>query len=168
MAVPAILPGAVVGTTVRLPMMEPGPGGKRITLEATLYRPAGDGPHPVLVFNHGSTGGGAVATSTTMRSARQAQFFVERGFAVLAPMRRGRGASEGVPAEHEGTCDPEVLGNGMARAIEDVDAAMAYVRAQTWATFRGVPGRACHALVIGTGAHRAAVRRMLRAMAVDA
>jgi len=133
MAVPAILPGAVAGTTMRIPMTEPGPGGKRITLEATLYRPAGDGPHPVLVFNHGSTGGGAVATSTTMRSARQAQFFVERGFAVLAPMRRGRGASEGVPAEHEGTCDPEVLGDGVARAIEDVDAAMAYVRAQTWA-----------------------------------
>jgi hypothetical protein len=42
------------------------------------------------------------------------------------------------------------------------------VRAQTRASFRGLLGRACHALVIGTGAHRAAVRRMLRTMAGDA
>jgi len=132
-AVPASAPGVVTGTTVRIPMTEPGPGGRRVTLEATLYRPAGDGPHAVLLFNHGSTGGGAVAPSMTLRPSRPAQLFVERGFAVLAPMRRGRGASDGTPAEHEGTCEPSVLGGGLTRAIEDVDAAMAYLRAQPWA-----------------------------------
>jgi dienelactone hydrolase len=132
MAMPATVPGAVTGTTVRIPMTEGGAGGQRLTLEATLYRPAGNGPHAVLLFNHGSTGG-TVAHATTLRPSRQARFFVERGFAVLAPMRRGRGASDGTPAEHEGTCDPDVLGAGMARAIEDVDAAMAYLRAQPWA-----------------------------------
>lgn len=133
MAVPASLPGAVTGTTVRIPMTEPGLGGKRITLEATLYRPEAEGPHPVLLFNHGSTGGGAAAASITMRPSRQARFFVERGFAVLAPMRRGRGASDGAPAEYEGTCEPQILNAGLSRAIEDVDAAMAYLRAQPWA-----------------------------------
>lgn len=132
-AVPASVPGEVAGTTVRVPMTEPGPGGKPATLEATLYRPAGKGPHPVLLFNHGSTGGGAVALSVTLRPSRQAPFFVERGFAVLAPMRRGRGASDGAHAEYEGTCAPDVLGAGLTRAIEDVDAAMVYLRAQPWA-----------------------------------
>src|SRR5262245_43739898 len=132
-AVPASVPGLVSGAAVRIPMMEPRPGGKRVTLEATLYRPAGDGPHAVLLFNHGSTGGGNIALSTTMRPGRQAQFFVERGFAVLAPMRRGRGASDGAYAEYEGTCNQDVLGTGLARAIEDVDAAMAYLREQAWA-----------------------------------
>jgi len=131
-AVPATVPGAVPGVTVRIPMTEPGSGGQRLTLEATLYRPPSDGPHPVLVFNHGSTGGGRVALSVTLRPSRQAPFFVARGFAVLAPMRRGRGASEGAHQEHEGTCDPGILGAGLARAIEDVDAAMAYLRAQPW------------------------------------
>lgn len=131
-AVPASVPGVATGTTVRIPMVESGPDRKRITLEATLYRAAGDGPRAVLLFNHGSTGGGTVAPSVTMRPSRQAQFFVERGFTVLAPMRRGRGASDGAPAEYEGTCEPEVLGAGLARAIEDVDAAMAYLRAQPW------------------------------------
>jgi dienelactone hydrolase len=132
-AVPASVPGVVAGTTVRIPMTEPGPGGKPPTLEATLYRPAGKCPHPVLLFNHGSTGGGTVALTVTLRPSRQAQFFVQRGFAVLAPMRRGRGASDGTHAEYEGTCARDVLGVGLASAIEDVDVAMAYVRAQRWA-----------------------------------
>ena len=133
MAMPAIVPGVVPGTTVRIPMREAGPGGKGITLEATLYRPEAEGRHAVLLFNHGSTGGGTVAPSITMRPSRQARFFVERGFAVLAPMRRGRGASEGAHEEYEGTCAADVLGAGFARAIEDVDAAMAYLRRQPWA-----------------------------------
>jgi dienelactone hydrolase len=133
MVVPASVPGVATGTTVRIPMAELGSGGKRITLEATLYLPEAEGPHPVLLFNHGSTGGGTVAPSITMRPRRQAQFFVERGFAVLAPMRRGRGASDGVHAEYEGTCARDVLDAGLARAIEDVDAAMAYLRSQPWA-----------------------------------
>lgn len=92
MAVPARVPGVVAGTTVRIPIAE-GQNGKSDTLEATLYLPAGARPHAVLLFNHGSTGGGTVAPSITMRPSRQAQFFVERGLAVLAPMRRGRGTS---------------------------------------------------------------------------
>jgi dienelactone hydrolase len=138
MAVPASVPGVVIGTTVHIPITESGPGGKRATLEATLYRPTGDGPHAVLLFNHGSTGGGTVVPSTTMRASRQAQFFVERGFAVLAPMRRGRGASDGANAEYEGTCEPDVLAAGLAHAIEDVDAAMGYLRAQPWADLERV------------------------------
>jgi dienelactone hydrolase len=133
MAEPASLPGVVAGTTVRIPILEPGPGGRRLSLEATLYRPADERPHAVLLFNHGSTGGGAVAPSVTIRPSRQARFFVERGFAVLAPMRRGRGASDGIPGEYEGTCDSSVLGAGLTRAIEDVDATMAYLRGQPWA-----------------------------------
>jgi dienelactone hydrolase len=133
MAVPASVPGAVNSTTLRIPVTEVGPDGRRLTLEATLYRPAGTGPHAVLLFNHGSTGGGAVAPSATMRPHRLAAFFVERGFAVLAPMRRGRGASDGAHAEYEGTCDPQILNPGLARAVEDVDAAMAYLRREPWA-----------------------------------
>jgi dienelactone hydrolase len=132
-AVPARVPGAVPGATVRIPIADPGPGGRPATLEATLYRPAGDGPHPVLLFNHGSTGGGTVAPSVTLRPSRQAPFFVERGFAVLAPMRRGRGTSDGAHVEYEGTCQPGLLGPGLARAIEDVDAALAYLRTRAWA-----------------------------------
>ena len=40
--------------------------------------------------------------------------------------------------------------------------------AQTWAAFPGVRGRAYRALVIGTGFHRVAVRRMLNRVAASA
>lgn len=124
-------PTEAPGETVRIPMTEP--GGGRLTLEGTLYRPAGVERSPVLLFNHGSTGGGAVLPTTTLPYPQVAAFFVERGFAVLAPMRRGRGASEGLHMEGEGTCEPDSLAPGFARAVEDVDAALAYVRSQPWA-----------------------------------
>jgi dienelactone hydrolase len=69
----------------------------------------------------------------TLRSSRPARFFVERGFAVLAPMRRGRGTSDGAYEEYEATCDRGILRAGLDRAITDVDAAMAYLRTQPWA-----------------------------------
>jgi hypothetical protein len=40
--------------------------------------------------------------------------------------------------------------------------------ARTWAHFPGVSGTAYRALVIGTGVHRVAVRRMLRRIAAEA
>jgi hypothetical protein len=40
--------------------------------------------------------------------------------------------------------------------------------ARTWAHFPGISGRIYRAFVIGTGAHRVAVRRMLRRIAAEA
>jgi hypothetical protein len=42
------------------------------------------------------------------------------------------------------------------------------VRALSWAAFPGIHGRTYRALVLGTGAHRVAVRRMLRRIAAAA
>lgn len=46
--------------------------------------------------------------------------------------------------------------------LEPVGDACTRIRALTWAAFPGPHGRAYRALVIGTGAHRIAVRRLLR------
>jgi len=121
------------GQTVRIPVSDSGPlGTQRITLEATVYRPSGEGPFPVVVFNHGSTGGNPAAVRVTRKAARQARFFTERGFAVVAPMRRGRGASDGDYGETYG-CDTAGLTSGLARAIEDVDGVVAWLGTQAWA-----------------------------------
>jgi dienelactone hydrolase len=131
----SVPPGQVVaGETVRIPLTESGFFGRKraLTLEGTLYRPPAEDSHPVLIFNHGSTGPGAIPATLTLRYSRQAAFFVERGFAVLVPMRRGRGASEGSYAEGYG-CESHVLNAGLARAIEDLDAVVAWLRQQSWA-----------------------------------
>lgn len=62
-----------------------------LTLVGYLYRPDGPGPFPTLIWNHGSEqnpGGGPQFDSV-------AAIFVPAGYAVLAPMRRGHGDSEG-------------------------------------------------------------------------
>ena len=48
--------------------------------------------------------------------------------------------------------------------LEDAGAHGTRIRARTWATFPGLHGRSYRALVIGTGAHRVMVRRMLRSV----
>jgi len=51
---------------------------------------------------------------------------------VVAPMRRGRGASDGDYRESYG-CDSAALTSGVARAVEDVDAVVAWLDTQAWA-----------------------------------
>jgi dienelactone hydrolase len=123
--------------TVAIPLTEKTVLGatRELRLEGFLYRPpAASGPLPVLVFNHGSTGAGRVAPTATAqyRYPEVARFFVERGWAVLIPMRRGRGASGGEYLERY-DCDRAILSDGVERGLADVDAALAYVRVQPWA-----------------------------------
>lgn len=122
--------------TVWIPLTETIPfgGTRELRLEGFLYRPTSPGPLPVLVFNHGSTGGGRVSPTTTIyfKYPEVARFFVERGWAVLIPMRRGRGASGGEYLERY-DCDRGILLGGVERAVADLDAALAYVSAQSWA-----------------------------------
>jgi predicted alpha/beta-fold hydrolase len=71
--------------------------GETIQLAMRIYKPTSAGPAPTLVFNHGSTGRGT-DPSIFVRPIDfppLAQFFVERGWAVVMPARRGRGGSEG-------------------------------------------------------------------------
>ena len=109
---------------------------REIRLEGTLYRPARAEPVPLVIFNHGSTGAGRIAPTLTVAYPEAAGYFVERGFAVLIAMRRGRGASEGEYLERYG-CESAVLEPGVDRAIEDLDAVFAYVARLPWVD----PGR---------------------------
>jgi dienelactone hydrolase len=107
--------------------------GETVNLEMRIYRPATDGPFPTLVFNHGSTGTGRDPSAFTrpIDSPALARFFVARGWAVVMPARRGRGASEGLydegfaPDRSRGyTCDPALSIPGADRALRDIEAAM--------------------------------------------
>jgi dienelactone hydrolase len=122
------------GTTLRIPMKEKGlfGGSRDLTLEATLFAPATPAGAPLLIFNHGSTGAGRGSPKETLTYPDVARFFVERGYTVLVPMRRGRGASGGEYLERY-DCDAGMLSAGLDRALEDMDAVMAFAAAQPWA-----------------------------------
>lgn len=112
--------------------------GQPVTLEAVIFKPDGAGPFPAVIFNHGSTGDGDQPSlfTRTWTSASIADFFTARGWMAVFPQRRGRGQSGGVYDEgFEGdrsryTCDPRRSLAGMERALQDLDAAVAYVKAR--------------------------------------
>lgn len=97
-----------------------------INLETTLYKPDGAGPFPVVVINHGKTG--QARDQERFRPSLAARYFLQRGYAVVAPMRQGFSKSDG---NYSGSgCDAE--SNGAAQA-DDVKAALDYVVNQPWA-----------------------------------
>jgi dipeptidyl aminopeptidase/acylaminoacyl peptidase len=104
--------------------------GKAGKLQAWLWRPAGPGPFPALVYNHGSEKDPIVGTESQV-----GPFFVGHGYAVLFPYRRGAGKSEG-RYWREGTDGvPDREGVTIAHLVEDNDdvvTAIEWLRAQPW------------------------------------
>jgi len=111
--------------TVRTP-----DGIRPIRLEATFYPPGGPGPAPLAIFTHGSDVGRNQLRSWSF--ATEAHWLRDKGFAVLALMRSGRGRSEGISGEdnfgraHDGSLVD--VSAGVAEAVEDLSSAIAYGR----------------------------------------
>ena len=112
--------------------------GKPVRLEVLVRKPQGPGPFPTVVFNHGSTGRGnnPELFRRSWSSATVATYFVERGWMIIFPQRRGRGASDG--RYDEGferdrsaySCQTDLSLAGVDRAVEDLDAVMAHVKSR--------------------------------------
>ena len=111
--------------------------GEAVRLAMRVYQPHGAGPFPTLVFNHGSTGSGRdpARFARPIDFPELAQFFVNRGWAVVLPARRGRGGSEGEYDEGfefnraQGyACDASRAIPGADRALRDIHAAMGTIR----------------------------------------
>ena len=65
-----------------------------VTLEATLYKPDGPGPFPLVIINHGKESGDP-KFQHRYRPTRAARYFLQRGYVVIAPMRQGFSKSGG-------------------------------------------------------------------------
>lgn len=73
-----------------------------LNLEAYFYRPQGNGPFPLVIYNHGSRSG---QEHTEVPCRYAAVVLAAAGYAVLVPERRGYGKSDGQ------TYDEEVQGD---------------------------------------------------------
>ena len=91
-------------------------GGVTVKLSTVTYKPEGDGPFPALIFHHGS---GLFERAYDPKTV--AQWFVARGWAVIAPSRRGRGGSEGADGEGS-SCNEAEAAEGADRALDEIEA----------------------------------------------
>jgi carboxymethylenebutenolidase len=104
--------------------------GKKGKLEAFLYRPAGPGPFPALVYNHGSE------KEPFAAHGEMGPYLSQRGYVVLFPMRRGAGKSEGT--WWRDSVQSHLLGREQATIDalrdenDDVVSAIDWLRAQPW------------------------------------
>lgn len=134
------------------------------TLHGVLYRPAGPGPFPAVLYNHGSAPG----MLNNQAFEALGPLFASRGWAFFAPYRRGQGLSASA-GRYIGDEIADVRRQGLWRG-----AAMAVpVLALMWfgVLRRQRPGirisavvalGLCSAWAINVGAHRAAASTMVR------
>ena len=110
---------------------------KPVRLEVVLFSPEGDGPFPLAIINHGSTGQGddPALFGNTWVDSGIAEFLNERGWLVAFPQRRGRGKSDGLYDEgfaenrsegYTGETVPSLI--GAERGLIDIEAVIAALR----------------------------------------
>lgn len=115
------------------------PGGDpRIALRATVFRPAdvsdevgqrANSQHPLVVINHGTSEWTREAVSMPVYYWLS-RWFVERGYVVVLPQRRGHGSTGGALVESVGHCaNPDHFRSGQI-AADDIEAAVKFMSAQ--------------------------------------
>jgi dienelactone hydrolase len=95
----------------------------------TIFRPAGDGPHPLVVLSHGRAVAAKRAQQGRQRYEAQARYLVSKGFVVIVPTRMGYGATYGdFDPEASGGCNVMRLEPMALAASDQVLAAVAHAR----------------------------------------
>lgn len=95
----------------------------------TVFRPPGEQRRPLLVLNHGSPVSGRESMPRQRFSVASA-WFVQQGYVVVVPLRRGYGETGGRWNESYGSCEAGGYYDAGVEAAKDVDAAVQYMRTQ--------------------------------------
>jgi dienelactone hydrolase len=102
-------------------------------LSTRVCRPPGEARAPLVVINHGQPPDPAQYTHVlTPACDAVAEWFIQRGYVVARPLRRGYGATGGTFAEAIAPCNAaDFVGGGLASAA-DIDAVVRYMRTQPY------------------------------------
>lgn len=100
--------------------------GSQHQFETTIYKPAGEGPFPLLLMNHGKDRGNPNLQRRD-RFLAMSREFVKRGYAVAIPMRKGFSKSSGYYSDYG--CN--MKDNGQLQA-DDIEAALSALVRQSW------------------------------------
>ena len=148
LALVALLVGAssnaaeVAFETVQIPIDRLDASASDVRMATGVYRPLGPGPFPVMVYSHGRSGTDLERSHTRLPDPHShVRYWVNKGFAVVAPIRPGYGQTGGADRESSGV-RLDVFGNCWGRpdfgrsaqeATHAVLATLAWVREQGWA-----------------------------------
>jgi len=106
-----------------------------LRIQAYLYRPQGDGPFPVVIYNHGSREG---RERESVPFEYIGRMLTRAGYVVLVPERRGYGKSDGVIWRQEaGNSRSQVVAR-LQVETDDVLAALPYVQTLAFADAKRV------------------------------
>jgi dienelactone hydrolase len=117
-----------------------------VLMFTTVFRPAGTGPFPLVVMNHGTTQDPVQRQYFPLLEFEAAAlWFVRQGFVVAAPQRPGHGDTGGVFLEDEGDCSAAAfLAAGRAGAA-NIAKTIDYMTDQSFV-------RSDHVIVVGQSA----------------
>jgi dienelactone hydrolase len=102
---------------------------ERYTIATRIIRPAGPGPFPTVILNHGAGASAEERRAESPLLMRAAALeFARRGYAVLLPLRSGFGATGGPLGESAGSCEAPDYLRGTAVGASDVLAVYAFAQ----------------------------------------
>ncbi|KZK76691.1 Alpha/beta hydrolase family protein [Pseudovibrio sp. W64] len=104
-------------------------GSRTITLDATTFKPDGEGPFPLAVFTHGAARSAPREGPYDFRPDAAIRWFLARGYAVAVVIRRGYGRSEGQRSVVEDENSPRLIKLIDERA-HDITSAVGYFQDQ--------------------------------------
>ena len=119
-------------TVIDIPVLVKGrpTGGSMV---GTLYKPAGEGPFPFAIINHGRASSAvARAVGPRWRYVEQSRWLVRKGFVVIVPTRRGYGGTGGIDVEASWSCESPWYADALSAGVESVLSAIEYAKAQTF------------------------------------
>lgn len=96
-----------------------------LSIEAYLYKPSGDGPFPVVIYNHGSRAGNE---RRSMPYEYIGEVLTAAGYVVLVPERRGYGRSDGATLSEEVGGSRQRVVPRLEAETDDVLATLPYLR----------------------------------------
>ena len=117
-------------------------GDANVAMRATVFRPDADPSgedkrRPLVVINHGTDEATRLSVSMPVYYYLS-RWFVDRGYVVVLPQRRGHGATGGPLAEAIGNCaHPDHYASGNV-AADDIEAAVSYMTGQPFIARDGV------------------------------
>ncbi len=133
---------AAVKESASIPLHGAALFGRDAAMLALVFRPPGPGPFPVVVFSHGRSGERSSRESLKQGIGReQLRYWLDRGDAVVAPIRPGYGETGGSDVEHQsfrfdgvglcrGSTDYVHLADIVSRTVV---ATLDWLKAQPWA-----------------------------------